>query len=401
MNKCLVCESTFSPFISFGDQPIANGFLKEEDFGKEYLFEMKVGYCDQCHMVQLTEQPDREKMFHDQYPFYSSLSNHMQKHFRSEGEEIFNSYLNKDSFVVEVGCNDGIFLQYFKDKGMKHLGIEPSSNVAEAAKEKGINAWSTFFDEDVAKKAELEYGKADLVFSANVICHIPYIHSIAKGIESILSDKGVFVFEDPYLGDIIEKTSYDQIYDEHVFFFSAHSVSTLFSRHGLELIDVKKIPTHGGSMRYTLARSGAFEKSNAVNEVLKHEEELGLTKFETYEKFSKNVENSKKNFVALLEKLKSEGKSVAGYGATSKSTTVLNYCGVGPNHISFISDTTPMKQEKFTPGTHIPVKSREYFGQNTPDYIVLFAWNHKKEIIENEPGFEGRWITYIPDVHVF
>lgn len=406
MTKCLVCESDYSPFISFGKQPIANFFLTEKDFGKEYFFEMKVGHCEKCQMVQLVDQPEPEQMFHENYAFFSSTSEYMKVHFKDFADSIKSTYLKgNDPFVVEMGSNDGIMLQNFKNANIRHLGVEPSKNVAEVAIGKGINTINTFFNEETADKIVAQYGKADAFMAANVMCHIPFIHSIAKGVKKLLSDKGVLAFEDPYLGDIVQKTSYDQVYDEHVFFFSVTSVNNAFKKHGLEVIDCLPQKTHGGSMRYILSHIGAYPISTNVDKQLKIEDDLKLSSPETYLTFKKNVEKSRDQLVTLLKSIKAEGKRVVGYGATSKSTTILNYCGIGPDLIEFISDTTPVKQGKFTPGTHIPVKPYDNFKAAYPDYTLLFAWNHREEIMAKESEYtknqNGKWITYIPEVHVF
>lgn len=406
MANCLICSNEYQPFISFGKQPIANYFLAEKDFGTEYFFEMKVGHCEKCQMVQLVDQPAPEQMFHENYAFFSSTSEYMKLHFKDFATSIKDTYLkSSDPFVVEMGSNDGIMLQNFKNFGFRHLGVEPSKNVAEVAMSKGVNTINSFFNEETADKIIAQYGKADAFLAANVMCHIPFIHSIAKGVKKLLSDKGVLAFEDPYLGDIIQKTSYDQIYDEHVFFFSVTSVNNAFNLHGLEVIDCLPQKTHGGSMRYILSHVGAYPISENVKKQLRIEEELQLSNPETYKKFTRNVENSRNELVKLLKSLKAEGKRVVGYGATSKSTTVLNYCGIGPDLIEFISDTTPIKQGKFTPGTHIPVKPYDNFKAQYPEYTLLFAWNHREEIMAKESTYtkdlNGKWITYIPEVHVF
>ncbi len=406
MANCLVCKSEYQPFISFGNQPIANYFLHEKDFGTEYFFEMKVGHCEKCQMVQLVDQPSPEQMFHENYAFFSSTSEYMKVHFKDFALSIKDTYLkSNDPFVVEMGSNDGIMLQNFKNLGYRHLGVEPSKNVAEVAMGKGINTINSFFNEETAEKIIAQYGKADAFLAANVMCHIPFIHSIAKGVKNLLSDKGVLAFEDPYLGDIVQKISYDQIYDEHVFFFSVNSVNNAFKMHGLEVIDCLPQKTHGGSMRYILSHVGAYPISENVKRQLRIEEDLQLSNPATYKKFASNVENSRNDLVNLLKKIKAEGKRVVGYGATSKSTTVLNYCGIGPDLIEFISDTTPIKQGKFTPGTHIPVKAYENFKAKYPEYTLLFAWNHREEIMAKESTYtkdlNGKWITYVPEVHVF
>ena len=404
MSKCLISGAETETFLSFGKMPIANGFLEPKDYPNEHFFELKVGYCPESKMVQLTELVDREKMFHENYAFFSSTSRRMAEHFRSFAESVREGFFagSADPFVVEIGSNDGIMLQNFASAGIRHLGIEPSANVAQVARDKGIDTISEFFDEAVAKKIVSERGQADAFLGANVICHIPYMHSVMAGVKQLLKPKGVMVFEDPYLGDIIEKTSYDQIYDEHAFYFSVTSVEYLVSRHDLEVIDAIRQPVHGGSMRYVIGHKGARPVSENVRRQKQFELELGLHEPETYRKFAANVAQSKRDLVALLEDLKKSGKRVAAYGATSKSTTVTNYCGIGPELVEYISDTTPIKQGKFSPGTHIPVVPHETFAQNPPEYTLLFAWNHGEEIMAKEQRYResgGRFVLYVPKVH--
>lgn len=405
MTNCRVCNDPIKPFMSFGQMPIANGFLKQEEFADEYFFEMEVAFCERCGTFQLVEQPDAKRMFHENYAFFSSLSKHMQTHFKAYAELVIERVFTgrTDPFVVELGSNDGIMLRHFKDAGYRHLGIEPSENVADVARSQGIQTLSEFFNLELAERLVAEHGHADAVICANVMCHIPDINGVAAGMARLLKSDGVLMFEDPYLGDMIAKTSYDQIYDEHVFIFSATSVAWAFGQHGLELIDVLPQVTHGGSMRYVLAPKGSHAVSPNVAALLEKERSQGLHQAKTYEQFKRNCETSREALVGLLEKLSSEGKRVVGYGATSKSTTVLNYCGIRPEHIEFISDTTPIKQGKFSPGVHIPVKPYEDFKQNPPDYALLFAWNHSAEIFEKEGAFRaggGKWITFVPEVGI-
>jgi methylation protein EvaC len=275
--------------------------------------------------------------------------------------------------------------------------------VAEIARSFGITTISEFFNRELADRIVAEHGLADAVLSANVMCHIPDLSSVAAGIRRLLKPDGVLMFEDPYLGDMIAKTSYDQIYDEHVFIFSAASISWAFGQHGLELIDVMPQVTHGGSMRYILAPKGSHPVSPNVQQQLAKELRLGLNNHETYDQFRVNCEASRDNLIQTLESLRQKGKRVVGYGATSKSTTVTNYCGVGPQHVEFISDTTRIKQGKLSPGAHIPVKPYEAFAENLPEYALLFAWNHASEIREKEQAFKdkgGKWIVYVPKVEV-
>ncbi|MFH1288575.1 MAG: class I SAM-dependent methyltransferase [bacterium] len=404
MKKCRICETPIEPFISFGRMPIANGFLSSDQFKDEYFFELEAAFCSNCAMVQLIEQPDPEKMFHENYAFFSGTSKSMAIHFKEFAEHVKKDYLaSKDPFVVELGCNDGIMLQHFANSGINHLGIEPSANVAKAANEKGVRTISGFFGESLAKDIVKKYGQADAFLGANVMCHIPDFNSVVAGIKILLKTDGIVMFEDPYLGDVIEKTSYDQLYDEHVFLFSLFSIKYAFEKHGLELIDIEPQKTHGGSMRYVIAHKGAREVSKNVLDQYDKEKRLGLDKRETYDMFRKNCENSRDKLNNLLKDIKKQGKRVAGYAATSKSTTILNYCGINSDLIEFISDTTPIKQGKFSPGMHIPVKPYEEFSKKYPEYAVLFAWNHAEEILTKEQNFKsagGKWVVFVPGVKV-
>lgn len=401
MSACLVCKAPIEPFISFGKMPIANGFLRPEEFASEYFFELTTAFCRACGMVQLGNQVERERMFHENYAFFSSTSARMAQHFKAFADQVKQRYLSSDPFVVEIGSNDGIMLQHFAGAGIRHLGIEPSENVARVGMDKGIRTVCRFFDASLAKEIVAEDGQADAFLGANVMCHIPDLHSVAAGIRLLLKPKGVLMFEDPYLGDIVEKTSYDQIYDEHAFYFSVGSVSHLFGEHGLEVIDVQPQPTHGGSMRYVIAHRGAHPVSPAVRAQRAKESALALEAPETYVRFRKNVERSRDELMRLLRDLRKQGRRVVGYGATSKSTTVTNYCGITPELVEFISDTTPIKQGKFSPGVHIPVRPYAEFTAKYPERALLFAWNHAEEIMAKEGAFRaagGKWIVYVPKV---
>ncbi len=405
MTHCLICNNTIEPFISFGKQPLGNGFLSEQQFSKEYFFELKACFCNKCNMVQLAEQPDPKQMFNENYAFFSGTSKHMALHFSAFADQIQQSYLTKpDPFVVEIGSNDGIMLKNFVQKGIRNLGIEPSANVAKVAKEQhGVNSICEFFNEETAKKIVKEHGHADAFLGANVMCHISDFNSVIKGIAILLKPDGVVAFEDPYLGDVVQKTSYDQFYDEHVFLFSASSVKSAFERQGLELIDLIPVSTHGGSMRYVLAKKGSRPVSPSVALGLEKEKKQGLTSLETFHTFRKNCEKSRDELLKLLKSLKAQNKRVVGYAATSKSTTIINYCGITPDLVEFISDTTPIKLGKYSPGGHIPVLPHDKFKTHYPDYALLFGWNHKNEIMEKEKDFisnGGHWIVYVPKVEI-
>jgi methylation protein EvaC len=405
VSNCRACNAPIHAFMSYGRMPIANGFLTANQIADEYFFELAPAFCETCGMFQIVEQPAPEKMFHEQYAFFSSTSRHMQAHFESFANAVLGPTLagRKDPFVVELGSNDGIMLRHFQRRGIRHLGIEPSVNVADVARSHGIDTLSAFFNAKLADEIVAGHGRADAILAANVMCHIPDLAGVAAGAARLLKEDGFFIFEDPYLGDMIAKTSYDQIYDEHVFIFSATSVMRAFAMHGLELVDVLPQVTHGGSMRYTLAPKGSRVISPRVEETLAKERAQGLDRVETYLRFKADCESSRRRLMETLDGLRGQGKRVAGYGATSKSTTVTNYCGITPEHVEFISDTTPIKQGKLSPGAHIPVRPYEEFTRKYPDCALLFAWNHAAEIREKEKPFiaaGGRWLVYVPDVKI-
>ncbi|MGW2274977.1 methyltransferase domain-containing protein [Streptomyces yangpuensis] len=404
MLSCRICGGRLHEFIDFGQQPLSSGLLEPEYLGDEFFFRLAVGVCGDCTMVQLTEEVPRHLMFNSHYPYLSSGSSVMRRHFEETARHFLETELTgKEAFLVELGCNDGVMLRALAEAGVRHLGVEPSQSVADIARRQGIRVATEFFQESTAADIRKEEGHAQVIFAANTICHIPYLDSIFRGVDELLAPDGVFVFEDPYLADIVDLASFDQIYDEHYYFFSVSSVSAMVERFGFELVDVERLPVHGGEVRYTIARAGRRTPSPAVAELLGQERLRGLSDLATLQGFVTRVERARDELVALLGRLRDEGRTVVGYGATAKSATVANYCGIGPDLISFISDTTPNKQGRLTPGSHIPVRSRADFENPYPDYAVLFAWNHAEEIIAKEQGFRdsgGRWIRYVPDVRV-
>ncbi|GLX23058.1 MULTISPECIES: class I SAM-dependent methyltransferase [Streptomyces] len=401
--QCRICAAPVQSFFDFGRQPLSDAFLPvDADLDQEFFFRLDVGVCESCTMVQLTEEVPRDRMFHEAYPYYSSGSSYMRTHFEDLAKRLLSTELTgEDPFVVELGCNDGVMLKVIADAGVRHLGVEPSGGVADVAAGKGVRVRKSFFEESAAQEILAEDGQADVIYAANTLCHIPY--SVLPGVRALLKPTGVFVFEDPYLGDIVERTSFDQIYDEHFYFFTARSVQEMARRSDLELVDVERLPVHGGEVRYFLAPAGQRRPSEAVAALIAEEEQRRLSDPATLRAFGEKVLKIREDLRALLEKLRDEGKSVVGYGATAKSATVTNLCGIGPDLVPFIVDTTPAKQGRLSPGTHIPVKPPTAFSESYPDYALLFAWNHADEIMTKEQEFRdagGKWILYVPDVHI-
>ena len=397
--KCRFSGKDIPIVHSFGMQPLANGFLHSPSPADEYHFEMSVAVNLENGLFQLVNQPDPSQMFHENYAFFSRTSNFMKLHFQGVAEELQQIVSGdgippEDTFVIEVGSNDGVMLEHMVNAGIKSLGIEPSLNVAEESNKYGVETISKFLCADLANEVLQLKGPANVVYAANVFCHIPDINDLAESCSILLKDNGYLIFEDPYLGDVLQKVSYDQIYDEHVYLFNCTAVKDVFQKHGLELFNCKHLDTHGGSMRYYLKKTSSVTISESLSQQIEIEEKLGIKKIETYKKFSENCEFAKHEFKKSLEAFKENNHRIVGYGATSKSTTILNYCDVGPDLIDFFVDTTPIKQNTYTPGKHIPVLSYSEFIPH-PEVAVLFAWNHKKEIMNKEKDFHGTWITHL------
>jgi methylation protein EvaC len=403
---CRICDGVVSKVLDLGRQPLSDVFpVAVPAPGTEFTYALEVGTCADCSMVQLLEEVPREAMFGEHYPYRSSGSSVMRAHFESLAKSLLAGELagRTDPFVVEIGSNDGVMLRTIAAEGVRHLGVEPSSGIARTAAEQGVQVLTAFFEADTARAIRAEHGPADVVYAANTICHIPYLGSILDGVAELLTEDGVFVFEDPYLGDIVAKTSYDQIYDEHFYLFSATTVATAASRHGLELVGVERLPVHGGEVRYTLARAGRRTPDAAVAALVAEEAAAELHAPATLRRFADAVAANAAELVALLRRLRAQGARVVAYGATAKSATVTNYAGIDPDLVECVYDTTPEKQGRVSPGAHLPVLPAAQFGAPYPDYALLFAWNHAAEILDRESAFReagGRWILYVPDVRV-
>jgi len=403
MKNCKICENKLEKILDLGKMPVANGFIRFLD-KEEFKFHLELFLCPHCLMVQLGEIVEPEVLFHEDYPFFSSTSRWMKDHFQKQGEEILEILSDKEKpFVVELGCNDGIMLEFLQKKGIDHAGIEPSGNVARVAKEKGIRVLNSFFNQKLAADIKNEFGSADVISGSNVMCHIRDLHSVFDGFETLLKKEGLIFFEDPYLLDILKKVSFDQIYDEHVYYFSAHSIRFLAEAHGFEIVKIRPLEVHGGSVRFYLRRKGVSSPEGSVEEYLEREKKFGMDKLSTYEEFDLKIKRLCEELNKTLTDIKKEGKNVVGYGATSKSTTLLNYARIGPDVLEYISDITPAKIGKWTPGTHIPIKSYEEFQKSPPAYSLLLAWNHQDEIFNKERDYlsgGGKFIVPFPEVKI-
>jgi dTDP-4-dehydrorhamnose 3,5-epimerase-like enzyme len=403
-NNCKICNtSNLQEFLSFGKMPVSNAFLKEEDLDKpEFYYNMAVGFCEKCKMVQLMETvpydkyivPDSEGKTN--YAFFTSTSEFMTKHFQDLARNIEKNFMTDNKRALDIGSNDGTLLKGYTHRDQV-LGVEPSQNVAKVAQDQEIETTTEYFSEELAKKIVEQKGKFRAITSTNVTLNIIDIHDFVKGIHTLLDDKGIFVTEDPYLLSILENNSYDQIYDEHIWLFSLSSLENLYNMNGMEIFDAEKLWTHGGSMRVFSCKKGAYPKTERLNKYIKEEE--AIQSLAPYKTFAENVEKNRQTYMDLIKDLKNQGKKIVGYAAASKGTIVQNYCDLNNKILDYITDSTPFKQGLYSPGKHIPVVEPEKFREDNADYAVLFAWNHAKEIMQKEKSFlkrGGKFIVHHP-----
>ena len=385
-------------FLNLGRQPLANSFLHSDSkkiLFKEFLYTLKVSFNVKNYLVSVTNPVNPKFQYTDNYAHRASESFTMRAAFSKIAKKLDKRYLPR--VVMEIGSNDGVFINNFTKKQI--IAVEPCKNLADITKKK-FKTYNEFWNIKLAKKIFSDTKKADIIFSANTISHIPNLKETFEAIEYSLSKKGVLVIEDPSLLSVIKNNSYDQFYDEHVYLFSAIAIANIVKTFNLRLFNADKIDTHGGSMRYYICKDSAkFKITKKLKLILKEEKKMKLDKLSTYKKFSKRVIQSKNKLINIFKKLKSENKKIISYGATYKSSTIFNFCKIGKKYIDYVTDTTLNKQGKFTPGQHIPIISPEKGMNESVDFAFLGAWNFKKEILKKEKEFikrGGRFITHVP-----
>ena len=390
-------------FLDLGRQPIANKFLKEEEINDEFFFDLKVVFDEETKLVSMKDFVKPELMFNEDYKYNTSLSTPMVNHFRDTAQMLDERF--KPNKVLEIGSNGGPFISNFEKENS--ICVEPCDNFAKITADMGYRTRTEFWTTELSEQIKSSDGEMDLIYSANCICHIQDLDDCFSAVANLLSDKGVFVFEDPSLLRMLERGSYDQIYDEHAHVFSVTALDNILRKNGLIIFDVDNLSVHGGSNRI-YAKKPNIPSNNTISENvhrnLKEEESFGVGNFETYEIFAKRVKDSKDELVRCLSNLKHNGKSIISIGATSKSTTVFNYCGIDSSLIDCITDTTPDKQNLLAPGSHIPVVDRESVNLNDYDYAFLGAWNFKEVIANKESDFVqngGQFITHVPKIMMF
>jgi len=390
-------------FLDLGMQPITNSFIKKVDkktLKKEYFYNLSVGFNKKNYLISLMKCVDPKKQFTNQYAHRASQSKTMRESFKKTATKLKKRFKPKN--CLEIGSNDGVFIKNFNKK--KVIAVEPCANLAKITKLKGIKTYAEFWNRRLASKIKRSNGEIDLIFAANTICHIPNLKEVFDSVSVALSDNGVFVFEDPYIGSVIKNNSYDQFYDEHVHLFSLLAIKKILLNTKLRIFDAEIIDNHGGSIRfYVCKKNSKFKETKKFKHIKYNEIKLGLNKLKTFKNFSNRVKKSKRRLVSLLTSLKKKNKKIISYGATYKSATIFNYCNIGKNFIDYVVDTTLNKQGKFTPGKHIPIISPEKGFNNTVDYAFLGAWNFKKEIKKKEKAFlkrGGKFIVHVPTVKI-
>jgi methylation protein EvaC len=389
-------------FLNLGIQPLANSFLSsnsKKSLAKEFFYNLEVSFNTSSYLVFISKPVNPKLQYTDKYAHRASESITMRNAFKKIANRLNEKYLPK--IVMEIGSNDGVFIRNFPKK--KVLAVEPCKNLANITKNK-YKTFPNFWNKKLANKIFSKSKKADIIFSANTISHIPNLKETFDAIEFSLSENGILVIEDPSLYSVIKNNSYDQFYDEHVYVFSAISVANIVKKSNLRLFDAEEITTHGGSMRFYICKNSAKHKNTKkIKLIIKKEKKANLHKFSTYLEFSKRVKKSKSNLIKIFKRLKNENKNIISYGATYKSSTIFNYCKIGKKLINYITDTTLNKQGKFTPGQHIPIISPAVGMNDKVDYAFLGAWNFKKEILKKEKEFirrGGKFITHVPSPRI-
>lgn len=404
---CRFCQSGLCyTFVDLGMSPLCESYVSADHLNHmEPFYPLHVYVCDQCFLVQLLEYVSPEDIFSD-YAYFSSYSDSWLQHAKKYVAMAVERFcLQGKSQVVEVASNDGYLLQYFIERGIPALGVEPAANVAEVARKKGIPSIVKFFGEKTAHELVSEGNQADLLLGNNVLAHVPDINDFVKGMKILLKPQGVITMEFPHLLRLMEENQFDTIYHEHFSYLSILTVRKIFAAHGLTLFDVEEIPTHGGSLRIYACHKEDTSKpvGPRVSELQAKEQSAGLARLDHYFSFTERVKETKRKLLDFLIAAKRQGKSVAGYGAPGKGNTLLNYCGIRTDFLDYVVDRSPYKQGKFLPGTHIPIFHPDKIRETKPDYVLILPWNLKSEVMEQNAYIRewgGQFVTPIPEVEV-
>ncbi len=404
--KCRHCQTELTlPLINLGSAPLSNAYLTALTMRRpEKWFPLKVLVCKSCWLVQAESYSRAAELFNDEYAYFSSFSDQWLKHAKNYVNTMVDRFgLTVDSHVIEVASNDGYLLQYVKQKGIPCLGIEPTAGTSAAARLKGIETIEEFFDTSLASRLVSQGMQADLMVANNVLAHVPDINDFSSGFAALLKPQGVATFEFPHVMHLIEENQFDTIYHEHFSYLSFTSVLKILNANGLSVFDVEELGSHGGSLRVFAQRkdTGKHAISESVTELINRESASGMRRADYYEGFQEHADKVKNDFLHFLIEAKRSGKIVAGYGAAAKGNTLMNYAGVRPDLLSYVVDRNPAKQGKFMPGSRIPIVAEEYLKQKKPDYVVIFPWNLREEVMAQLAYIRewgGLFVTAVPNI---
>jgi methylation protein EvaC len=407
---CSFCNSkAMTEIMNFGDVALAGGFLRPDKFTGESYYPLRLHFCCNCFAVQVIDKVNAEVLFHEDYFYYSSSIRTLREHFSDYAVEVTSRFLTPDnSTVIEFGCNDGVLLRPLADQKIrKVIGVDPATNVVNTINDPRVTIINDFFNEKVVENIIAAHGKADMVVANNVYAHIPDIQGITRAICDMLNDDGVFIFEVHYLGKVIDELQYDMIYHEHLYYYSLLSAMKHFERYGMMIFDVKPVPIHAGSMRFYVCKKGSKYGSSVSSRVVAlQNEELakGFHLPDTFVRFATDVAERKATLMALLSQLKADGHTIAGYGASGRANTMIQYCEIGHDHLDYMIDDAPAKSGFYTPGSHFKIHPSSILDQpDPPDYLLIFAWSFLDEILKRNKKYidnGGRMIVPLPNVKV-